>query len=116
MISISLCQAIESAPRSVLGIELDDAYPGGERTGCKPGRGADGKTPFVAVVETTHQGQPIRIKINAVKGFSSAEILAWSQQHLVAGSIVISDGLACFNAVVEAGCQHDKIVPNYYPT
>lgn len=23
-------------------IELDDAYPGGERTGCKPGRGARG--------------------------------------------------------------------------
>ena len=29
-------------------IELDDAYLGGERSGCKPGRGAAGKTPFVA--------------------------------------------------------------------
>jgi hypothetical protein len=28
----------------------------------------------------------------------------------VAGSTVISDGLACFNAVTEAGCLHDKIV------
>jgi len=91
-------------------IELDDAYLGGERTGCKPGRGAEGKTPFVAAVETTNEGQPTRIKLNVVKGFRSAEIRAWSQQHLTVGSLVISDGLACFNAVAEAGCQHDKIV------
>lgn len=34
-------------------IELGDAYLGGERTGCKPGRGAVCETPFVATVETT---------------------------------------------------------------
>lgn len=91
-------------------IELDDAYLGGERTGCKPGRGADGKTPFVAAVETTSEGHPTRIKLSVVKGFRTAEIKAWSRQHLVEGSTVISDGLACFNAVTEAGCLHDKIV------
>lgn len=91
-------------------IELDDAYLGGERTGCKPGRGAEGKTPFVAAVETTVEGCPTRIKLSIVKGFRSAELARWSKQHLVAGSTVISDGLACFNAVTEAGCLHDKIV------
>lgn len=91
-------------------IELDDAYLGGERTGCKPGRGAEGKTPFVAAVETTAEGYPTRIKLSVVKGFRSAELAHWSKQHLVAGSTVISDGLACFNAVTEAGCLHDKIV------
>ena len=91
-------------------IELDDAYLGGERSGCKPGRGADGKTPFVAAVETTNEGHPTRIKLAVVKGFRTAEIAAWSQQHLAEGSTVISDGLACFNAVTEAGCIHDKIV------
>ncbi|WP_308365347.1 MULTISPECIES: IS1595 family transposase [unclassified Microbulbifer] len=91
-------------------IELDDAYLGGERTGCKPGRGADGKTPFVAAVETTKEGQPSRIKLSIIKGFRSTEISAWSKRHLSEGSTVISDGLACFNAVTEAGCAHDKIV------
>jgi len=91
-------------------IELDDAYLGGERTGCKPGRGAAGKTPFVAAVETTEQHSPVRIKLTKVKGFRSTEIQSWSKQHLTQGSIVISDGLACFNAVVDAGCVHDKIV------
>lgn len=91
-------------------IELDDAYLGGERTGCKPGRGAEGKTPFVAAVETTSEGHPTRVKLSAVKGFRKAEIAAWSQRYLAEGSIVISDGLACFHAVTEAGCTHDKIV------
>jgi len=90
--------------------EGDDAYLGGERTGCKPGRGAAGKTPFVAAVETTAEGRPTRIKLSVVKGFRSAEIRAWSQQHIVSGSTVISDGLACFNAVTEVGCVHDRIV------
>jgi len=34
-------------------VELDDAYLGGERIGSKRGRGAPGKTSFVAAVETT---------------------------------------------------------------
>jgi len=34
-------------------IELDDAYPDGEHSGGKRSRGAGGKTPFVAGVETT---------------------------------------------------------------
>ena len=91
-------------------IELDDAYLGGERTGCKPGRGAEGKTPFVAAVETTAQGCPTRIKRSVIEGFRSASIKSWSRENLCVGSTVISDGLACFNAVSEAGFEHDKIV------
>jgi len=91
-------------------VELDDAYLGGERTGGKTGRGAPGKTPFVAAVQTTNEGQPVRIKLSVVGGFRKAEINAWSRQHLVAGSTVVSDGLACFNAVADRGCFHDKIV------
>lgn len=91
-------------------IEVDDAYLGGERTGGKVGRGAEGKTPFVAAVETTEERCPTRIKLSVVKGFSSEEIKAWSQRNLTHGSTVISDGLACFNAVTDAGCLHDRIV------
>lgn len=91
-------------------VELDDAYLGGERTGSKRGRGAADKTPFVAAVQTTSEGNPVRIKLSIVKGFRTSEINVWSHQHLVAGSTVISDGLACFNAVTDAGCIHHKIV------
>src|SRR5271154_6091351 len=47
-------------------VEIDDAYLGGERSGGKRGRGAPGKTPFVAAVETTTEGKPIRLKLHQV--------------------------------------------------
>lgn len=91
-------------------IEMDDAYLGGERSGGKVGRGAEGKTPFLAAVQTTEQSQPEKIKLTVISGFKSQELLAWSQRHLSPGSTVISDGLACFNVVTQTGCEHDKIV------
>jgi hypothetical protein len=45
-------------------IEVDDAYIGGERSGGKRGRGSAGKTPFVAAVETTAEGRPVRVKFS----------------------------------------------------
>ena len=38
-------------------VEMDDVYLGGERSGGKRGRGAAGKTPFVAAVQTTADGK-----------------------------------------------------------
>ena len=57
-------------------IEIDDAYLGGERTGCKHGKGADGKTSFVAAVaavQTTQDRQPVSIKLSVVRGFIKKE-------------------------------------------
>lgn len=99
----------ESKPLSGF-IELDDAYLGGERRGGKVGRGSENKTPFVAAVQTTTQGQPEAIKLQVVDGFRSKTISKWAGKAIKAGSTVISDGLQCFNAVTEAGCAHDKII------
>ena len=59
-------------------IQLDDAYLGGEQSGGKRGRGAPGKTPFVAAVETNEQGHPLRVKLTVVEGFRLTEIAAWA--------------------------------------
>ena len=83
---------------------------GGERRGGKRGRGSENKTPFVAAVQTTEQGQPVAIKLHVVDGFRYKTIAAWAKSSISPGSTVISDGLACFNAVTEAKCEHDKIV------
>ena len=91
-------------------IQLDDAYLGGERSGGKRGRGAPGKTPFVAAIETNEQGHPLRMKLTVVEGFRLTEIAAWAQQHLGAGTRVVSDGLACFHGVTAAGCIHEPVV------
>ena len=70
-------------------IQLDDAYLGGERSGGKRGRGAPGKTPFVAAVETNAEGHPLRVKLTVVEGFRLTEIAAWAQQHLSSGTQVL---------------------------
>ncbi len=57
----------DDAKRLTGRIEIDDAYIGGERTGGKRGRGAPGKTPFVAAVETTPGGKPVRLKLRRVR-------------------------------------------------
>ena len=91
-------------------IQLDDAYWGGRRRGHKRGRGAPGKTPFVAAVQTDEEGHPLRMSLNRVRGFRSKEIARWSRARLVEGSAVRSDKLACFRAVEQAGCSHTPIL------
>lgn len=91
-------------------VQLDDVYWGGELRGGKRGRGSENKTPFVTAVSTDDQGHPIAMNMNVVEGFKSKEIARWAKKHLSPNCLVVSDGLACFNAVTEAGCQHEAIV------
>ena len=90
-------------------IAIDDAYLGGKRKSGKRGRGAKGKTPFVAAVQT-HEDKPERIKLSKIKGFQSVEIERWATHHLRPHCEVVSDGLACFNAVQKAQCVHEPHV------
>ncbi len=92
-------------------IQMDDAYWGGRRRGYKRGRGTRGKTPFVAAVATDPaSGKPLTMRMDRVKGFRTREIGRWSRKHLKIGAHVRSDGLACFNAVQQAGCTHEALV------
>lgn len=88
-------------------VEIDDAYLGGERSGGTVGRGSENKVPFVAAVETNDQGHPKRAVFAPVVAFNSAEIAEWACRTLSASSTVISDGFACFRAVVASGCKHE---------
>jgi transposase-like protein len=90
-------------------VELDDAYLGGERSG-KRGRGAAGKTPFVAAVETTAERQPRKLKLLPIKGFRKREVERLARQHLASGATVVSDGLSCWTAVTRTGCAHEPLV------
>ncbi len=88
-------------------IELDDSYLGGERSGARRGRGAPGKTPFLAAVEKNKEGHPLYVKLSRVSGFSKEVIENWSTENLTPGSKVVTDGLNCFPGVAKAGCEHD---------
>lgn len=91
-------------------LQLDDAYWGGERRGGKVGRGAPAKTPFVAAVETDQLGRPVKMRLTRVAGFRRDAIATWAARHVQPDSVVTSDGLACFNGVADAGCEHWYVV------
>ena len=100
-------QARDAAKPKLAGrVEVDDAYLGGARSGGKRGRGAAGKTPFVAAVETTAERKPRRLRLTVVKGFRKKEIATLAKRDFSAGSNVVSDGLCCWTAVEAAGCTH----------
>src|ERR671910_1225804 len=87
-------------------VEIDDAYLGGERSGGKRGRGAAGKTPIVAAVETTAERKPQRLRLTVVKGFRKREVEKIAERDFAPGANVVSDGLSCWSAVEKAGCAH----------
>ena len=93
-------------PRLSGRVEVDDAYLGGERSGGKRGRGAAGKTPIVAAVETTPERKPKRLRLTVVKGFRKKEVEKIARRDFAPGSNVVSDGLSCWPAVERAGCKH----------
>ena len=80
-------------------VEMDDAYLGGVRSGGKRGRGAAGKTPFVAAVSTSPEGRPRKLKLAPVKGFRKREIARGAKHWLAPGAAVVTDGLGCWSAL-----------------
>ena len=90
-------------------IEMDDAYLGGDRTG-KRGRGSRNKIPFIAAVETTQDGRPMKVHLRRVTGFRKTEIARYAQASLLPGSEVVSDGLYCFAGVTAAHCRHVPVI------
>src|SRR3954466_12988084 len=99
--------AREAAKPKLAGrVEMDDAHLGGERQGGKRGRGAAGKTPIVAAVETTAERRPRRLRLTVVKGFRKREVEKLAEAAIEPGAEVVTDGLSCWPAVEKAGCSH----------
>jgi len=90
-------------------IELDDVYWGGKHRGGKRGRGAPGKTPFLAAVARNMEGHPIHMRMSKLTAFTSANVNAWSQKHLHPGSVVISDMYNPFNCLGDLVAVHGRI-------
>ena len=67
-------------------VQMDDAYVGGAHSGRR-GRGAKGKTPFVAAVATTDDGKPDQIILRRVAAFSKAAIRNLSGAAILGGRL-----------------------------
>ena len=68
------------------------------------------KTPFVAAAQVSADGRPERLRLSPVAGLRKRALPAWAAQHLQPGTLVRSDGLACFRGVQAAGCAHQAQV------
>lgn len=98
------------APRQLDGrVEIDDAYLGGELSGGKSGRGSENKVSFVAAVQTTETGHPLRVCLKQLE-FTKEAIAEWAKTALAASARVVSDGLWCFRAVTASGAAHERTV------
>ena len=62
--------------------------------------------PIVAAVSLNEKGRPLYVTVTQISGFTNDAISKWAQSNLAPGTAVISDGLACFGAVTDAGCTH----------
>jgi len=78
-------------------VEVDYAYWGGERRGRKRGRGAPSKHPFLAAVQTTEEGHPVRLKCSAADGFRNKTAAQWAAKLLSGSCHVISDWIECIS-------------------
>jgi transposase-like protein len=90
-------------------IQIDDAYWGGKKHDGVRGRGATGKTPFIAAVSTNLQGHPLFMRLSRIASFSSCEIKRWASKHIHHHSLVLSDGLRGFNGIAAAGISYKAI-------
>lgn len=90
-------------------VELDDVYWGGKRSGGKRGRGAPGKTPFLAALSRNEKGHPVHMRMSKVKAFNTNEIGAWSQKHLLSDTVVITDAFNPFRCLSYFVAFHGSI-------
>ena len=67
-------------------------------------------------METTPDGKPVRLKLRRVARFCSHSISGFAKRSLDPACEVVSDGLACFAAVTDAGCSHQVIKTGSGPT
>jgi len=61
---------------------------------------------LLAAVSLDERGHPQFTKLHRVSGFTTEAIRAWARANLAPGTQVLSDGLACFAGVTQAGCLH----------
>jgi hypothetical protein len=83
---------------------------GGEFHGETPGRGSLNKTPFVAAVAKNDKGHRIALRMSVVKGFRKTALAHWADKFIDPDSIVVSDGLACFRGIADAGIEQQALV------
>jgi len=96
-------------------VQIDDVFVGGERQGGGAGRLAPNKVLAVAAVQTTGNGKALLTRLDVVPNWQKSTIKHGATKARAARKQVVSDGLATFAAVKDAGLTHDPIIVNRRP-
>lgn len=84
-------------------VEIDETYIGGKREGTR-GRGAEGKTPVLGMVERDGS-----IKGLPIKDVKTKTIIPHIKQTVEEGSRISTDELRSYNALKDEGYSHDCV-------
>ena len=90
-------------------VEKDDAWLGDRRFG-KRGRGADGKTPFVAAVSIISERRLRTVKLVHVRGFRKRKIARGAPRWLAPGREAVTDGFGCWRLPGEGAFAHCPVL------
>jgi transposase-like protein len=91
-------------------VEMDETYVGGEETPDKKGRSVAGKkTPVIAAVED--RGDTCgRLRLEFAGGATGADIKAFVERNVAAGSTIKTDGFSSYNVLETTGHQRERHV------
>ncbi|MCK4721754.1 MAG: IS1595 family transposase [Dehalococcoidia bacterium] len=84
-------------------VEVDESYFGGVRRG-KRGRGAEGKTAVIGIVQ--RQG---RVAASVVSNVKSSTVMSLIRRNVARAAIVYTDEFHSYDRVVMAGYRHKRV-------
>lgn len=90
-------------------IEVDDAYIGANKTG-KAGRGG-GRTPVLVAIETTEEGKPGFVAIEALDSLGKANITDFARRRLQLGTVSHTDAFPSLTGLASQTQHIAKITP-----
>jgi transposase-like protein len=86
-------------------VEMDDAFFGAPSEEGKRGRGTE-KTPVVIAMSLNEEGHPEYVKVQVVDNVDGVTIVDIAKETITPGVTVSTDGLSVYNALNEAGYEH----------
>lgn len=113
MLLHKLCRATVNAKRTKLrgGIEVDEAWIGGEQKGLLGGRARKGRTAALAVFAVELRDRlPVRLRIKLVPDDSANSLVGLVTEVAEPGSAIITDGWSAHMSLPSAGFVHQRIV------
>lgn len=87
-------------------VELDDAYFGAPTEGGKRGRGTDQAKVLVGL-SLNAKGHPQYLKMEVIPDVKGTTLVEFAHRTIESGSMINSDAYRSYNALAEAGYQHN---------